>query len=347
MDETNNQAIESSKEEIQEKKNLLPFERKVLSIITRIPNANISGKYGKSPSKRSVEELINYGIVNINKPKGPTSHEVSAFVQKILNVNKSGHSGTLDPNVTGVLPTALGRATRIVQHLLTAGKEYVAIMHMHKEVDEKTLRKVINQFIGKIDQLPPIKSAVKRQWRERKIYYIDIMEIKGKEVLMRIGCEAGTYIRKLIHDIGQKLGFGAQMAELIRTKAASFTDKDMWTLQDLADAYWFYKNEGNEKFIRQVVFPVERAVDHLKKIWVTDSAINSLCHGANLKIPGVAMLNDKIEPEDDVAIMTLKNELIAVGKSKLASKYIMKKTKGVVADTSQVFMIQDTYPKMG
>jgi H/ACA ribonucleoprotein complex subunit 4 len=331
----------------EEEGNLLPFERKKLSILIKKTDANISARYGIEPESRSVEELLNYGIININKPRGPTSHEVSAFVQKILNVSKSGHSGTLDPNVTGVLPIAIGRATRVVQHLLTAGKEYVAVMHMHKEIPEQLLRKTIKDFIGKINQLPPIKSAVKRQWRERKIYYIDIMEIKGKEVLMRIGCEAGTYIRKLIHDIGQKLGCGAQMAELIRTKAAAFNDKTMWTLQDLSDAYWFYKNEKNDKFLRKIVLPVERAVDHLKKIWVVDSAVNSLCHGANLKIPGIVQLSDKIDLEEDVAILTLKNELIAVGKAKLTSKYIMRKTKGVAADVYQVFMLPDNYPRMG
>lgn len=340
MEEPNNSAS-------QENKNLLPFERKVLSVLVKRPDANISSRYGRDPSQRGIKELIHYGIVNINKPKGPTSHEISAFVQKILGLNKSGHSGTLDPNVTGVLPVALGRATRVVQHLLTAGKEYVTVMHLHKPVEENRLRKVISSFVGKIDQLPPIKSAVKRQWRERNIYYIDIMEIKEKDVLLRIGCEAGTYIRKLVHDIGQKLGSGAQMAELVRTRAASFTDKEMWTLQDLADAYWFYKNENNEKFLRKVILPVEKGVEHLKKVWVLDSAVNSLGHGAHLKIPGIARLNDKIEVNEDVALMTLKNELVAVGKAKLTSKYMMRKKAGVAVDVYQVFMIPDTYPKIG
>jgi H/ACA ribonucleoprotein complex subunit 4 len=340
MEEQNNTSNNSQK-------NLLPFERKVLSVLVKKEGAQISSRYGKSPEHRSVEELIHYGIVNINKPRGPTSHEVSAFVQKILGINKSGHSGTLDPNVTGVLPVALGRATRVVQHLLTAGKEYVAVMHLHRPLEESKLRKVLNDFTGKIDQLPPIKSAVKRQWRERKIYYIEVLEIKEKDVLLRIGCEAGTYIRKLIHDIGQKSGAGAQMAELIRTKAAAFTDKEMWTLQDLSDAYWFYKNEKNERFIRKVILPIERAVDHLKKVWVLDSAVSSLCHGAHLKVPGIAKLNDKIEVDEDVAIMTLKNELVAVGRAKLTSKYIIRKTAGVAVDVYHVFMMPDTYPKLG
>jgi H/ACA ribonucleoprotein complex subunit 4 len=325
---------------------LLPFEKEKVNILVK-KESTTSIKYGCNPNKRSVEELLNYGIVNINKPKGPTSHEVSAFVQRILNIKKSGHSGTLDPKVTGVLPVAIGRATKVVQYLLKSGKEYVAIMHLHKEIPEGKLNNEIQNFIGKINQLPPIKSAVKRQVRQRKIYYIDVLEVDEKDVLMRIGCEAGTYIRKLLHDIGQKLGCGAHMAELIRTKAAGFNDKEMWTLQDLTDAYHYHKKENNDTFIRKVVLPIEEGVRHLKKIWVADSAISSLCHGANLKIPGVAKLQDNIKPDDDVAIFSLKNELVAAGTAKMNSNQIMKKEHGVVISTHQVFMVPGTYPKLG
>jgi len=256
---------------------LLPFEKIKLNVLVK-KLAETSPKYGIDPTKRKVELLLQYGIVNLNKPRGPTSHEISAFVQKILGIKKSGHSGTLDPRVTGVLPVAVGRATRVVQHLLTSGKEYVAIMHLHKEVDRGTIEKTLQKFTGEIDQLPPIKSAVKRQIRKRKIYYIEIIEIKDKDVLMRIGCQAGTYIRKLLHDIGKDLKVGAHMAELIRTKAAGFTDEELWSLQDLRDAFHFYTKEGNEKYIRKVMLPIERGVDHLKKIWVIDSSVNCNCH---------------------------------------------------------------------
>lgn len=155
------------------------------------------GELGKPPEERTPEELINYSIVNIDKPKGPTSHQVSDYVQRILGIAKAGHSGTLDPQVTGVQPIALGRATRITQFLLTAPKEYVGIMHLHQEVEEKTLRETIQKFIGKIKQLPPVKSAVKRVEREREIYEFEILEIKGQDILFRVRCQAGTYIRKL------------------------------------------------------------------------------------------------------------------------------------------------------
>ncbi|MFH1649980.1 MAG: PUA domain-containing protein [Candidatus Woesearchaeota archaeon] len=174
----------------------LPFETSKPEVLAR-RKASPSDKYGEDPWKRPVKELLDYGIVNVDKPSGPSSHQVSAYVQQILGIEKSGHSGTLDPKVTGCLPVALGRGTRVVQSLLIAGKEYVGIMHLHKEVAKKDLMKVVEKFTGNIMQLPPVKSAVKRQIRERKIYYLEILDVQKQDVLFRAGTQAGTYIRKL------------------------------------------------------------------------------------------------------------------------------------------------------
>lgn len=325
-------------------KNLLPFETIKRDIILR-KEFKTSQKHGCYPDKRKIEDLLDYSIVNINKPKGPTSHQVAAYARDILKVKKTGHAGTLDPKVTGVLPIAIGKATRIVQALLPAGKEYVAIMHLHKEIETSELMKVINEFVGKIKQLPPIKSAVKRQIRERKIYYIDVIEIKDQDVLFRVGCQGGTYIRKLCHDIGKKLGIGAHMAELVRTKAGPFGTDTMVTLQDLQDALAFYEEENNEKWLRKILQPVESAVRHFPKVWAADPAVDSLCHGANLAVPGISKLESGILKGDTVAVMTLKDELIAIGEAKLTSEEMTAK-KGIAVDTKKVFMEPGTYPKM-
>ncbi|MBW2971662.1 RNA-guided pseudouridylation complex pseudouridine synthase subunit Cbf5 [Candidatus Woesearchaeota archaeon] len=326
-------------------KNLLPFEKAERKTLVK-KEAETSEKYGCAPEKRSVEQLLNLGIINIDKPKGPTSHQVSAYVQKILGAKKGGHSGTLDPKVTGVLPIAVGKGTRVVQTLLVAGKEYVCLMHLHKEVPEADVRKVMKEFTGKITQLPPIKSAVKRQLRERKVYYIDILDIEGQDVLYVIGCQAGTYIRKICHDMGKALGVGAHMAELRRTKAGPFNEKTLVTMHDLTDAYWYYKNEGNERYIRHVIQPVENAVAHLPKIWVMDTTVDTLCHGADLAVPGIAKLDEGIEIDQPVAILTLKGELICLGNARMHSKDMMHKNKGVAVKTRKVFMDPGTYPKM-
>src|SRR3989338_3045570 len=322
--------------------NLLPFEQTQRKVLIR-KEAETNTNFGCIPEERKTEEVITYGIVNIDKPKGPTSHQVSDYVQKILHISKSGHSGTLDPAVTGVLPIALGNATRVVEALLKAGKEYVAVMHVHKDVEEAKLRKTCDSFIGKIQQLPPIKSAVKRQLRTRSVYYLEILEIDNKDILFRVGTEAGTYIRKLIHDIGKKLGTGAHMAELRRTKAGPFGESMLFTLQDLTDAYYYWKEEGNEKFIRKVIQPMENAVTHLPKVWVFDTTVDSLCHGIDLKIPGISKIDSNIEKDNNVAIMTLKNELIALGSAIAASEQMVKEQRGIAVKTHKVFMKPDTY----
>ncbi|MFC1705034.1 RNA-guided pseudouridylation complex pseudouridine synthase subunit Cbf5 [Nanoarchaeota archaeon] len=321
----------------------LPFEKVNHEVLVK-KEAETDTNMGCEPDKRPVPELIDYGIVNIDKPEGPTSHEVSAFVQGILEIKKSGHSGTLDPNVTGVLPVALGAGTRIVQSLLKAGKEYICIMHIHSEVKEDKLRKVIGQFVGKIKQLPPIKSAVKRVERIRHIYYIDIMEIDKKDVMFKVGCEAGTYIRKLCDDIGKELGTGAHMASLRRTKAGPFGEDSIVSLQDLKDAYWYWKNEKDDKLIRKCIKTMEYGVSHLPKIWVLDSTVDTLCHGSDLKVPGVSKL-DNFEKDQTIAVLTLKNELVAIGRAQMVYNSIIKKDKGVAVRIDKVFMKPGTYKK--
>lgn len=285
-----------------------------------------------------VEELINYGIVNIDKPSGPTSHQVADFVQKILGIKKAGHSGTLDPKVTGILVLGLSRATRLVHVLLTGGKEYVGIMHLHKLVDEKEIKKTVKKFfVGKIKQTPPIKSAVKREEREREIYEFEVLEVNGQDVLFRVSCQAGTYIRKLCHDLGKQLGVGAHMAELRRTRVGPFDESTTFTLQDLKDSYVLWKEEGNEKFIRRVIQPVESVVKNLPKVKVNDGAKESLLHGRDLAIPGIAELSEFVK-DDVVALMTKKGELIGLGTAAMSTEEIEKKKKGIAVRTEKVFM---------
>ncbi|MFC1723245.1 RNA-guided pseudouridylation complex pseudouridine synthase subunit Cbf5 [Nanoarchaeota archaeon] len=324
---------------------LLPFEKIKREVLVK-KVVDTSDKFGCDPYARPVSEILEYGIINLDKTKGPTSHQMSAYVQKAIGIKKSGHSGTLDPKVTGILPVALGKATRVVQTLLIAGKEYVCLMHLHKEVDEEKIRKVFEEFTGKITQLPPIKSAVKRQYRDRTIYYMDLLDIEGQDVLFTVGCQAGTYIRKLCHDMGQKLGVGAHMHELRRTKAGPFKEDSLVSMHDLVDAYHFWKDEGKEEYIRKVIQPVERAVDHLPKVWVMDTSVNTICNGADLAAPGIAKVESGVEKNKTVAVMTLKDELVALGMTKMSSEEMHEKEKGIAVKTKKVFMKIGTYPKV-
>lgn len=321
----------------------LPFEEIEREILVK-RETKIDVKHGCEPDKRKTEELINYGIFCLNKPSGPSSHQVVDYVKEILNLDKSGHSGTLDPMVTGVLPIALGKATKITQALLPAGKEYVALMILHKPIDINDIKKTFNELTGKITQLPPKRSAVKRQLRERNVYYVEILEIEGQDILFRIGCQAGTYIRKYTHDFGLKLGVGAHMQQLVRTKAGPFSDNEMYSLQDLKDAYDDYK-EGNEENLRKIIKPIEYAVSHLPKIWVHNNVIGNLCHGASLNAPGISKLESGINKNELVAVMSLKNELVCLGIAEMDSEEMLNAKKGKVIKTSRVFMERGIYPK--
>ncbi len=321
--------------------NKLPYQVEREIIVKRDFQTN--PELGQDPNERSAEELIQFGVINLNKPKGPTSHLTAEYVKKILNVKKAGHGGSLDPAVTGVLPVALDRATRIMDTFLKAGKEYVGILRLHKEVDESKIRAAIKEFTGKITQIPPVKSAVVRKERERNVYYFNILEIDGKSILFKIGCQAGTYIRKICHDLGLKLKCGAHMFELIRTKAGCFSDKDWVSLQDLEDAFYFYKEENNDKYLRFCIKPIEYATSHLPKIWVQDSAVPTICHGADLKIPGITKFESKINKQDTVAIMSEKDELVAIGPAMMTSDEIEKETKGLAVKTEKVFMKENLY----
>ncbi len=323
----------------------LPFEKIKREILIRREHAS-DPKFGCRSEDRKIRQHIDYGIVNVDKPKGPTSHQVSAYVQKIFGIGKAGHSGTLDPKVTGVLPIALNKVTKVVQALLPAGKEYICIMHLHDDIGEDKIRAACDEFVGRIKQMPPLKSAVKRQERYRKVYYLNILEVKKRDVLFHVGCQAGTYIRKLVHDIGVKLGCGAHMAELRRTKAGPFNEATLCTLQGLTDAVWLFKEKNDESLLRRYVQPVENAVAHLPKVWVFDSTVSSIAHGANLKVPGISRVHSDVQVGELVAIMTEKGELVAIGEAKMISKDMVKSERGIAVVLERVFMERGVYPKI-
>jgi len=327
-----------------EKHHTLPSVKQYKRLIK--VSAKTNTHYGKAPADRSVKELLHNGFINLDKPSGPTSHQVVAWVKEILNSEKTGHGGTLDPAVTGVLPVATGDAPRALQVLLLAGKEYVALMKLHKQVDEKKIREVCHGFIGEISQIPPLRSAVKRVKRTRHIYYLDVLEIQGTEVLFRVGCEAGTYIRTLCVDIGKKLGCGAQLAELRRTLVGCITEDESVTLQDVKDAYMFWKEDGDDTELRKTVLPMERLLDVVPKIVIRDSAVDALCHGANLAIPGVVEIDADLKKDDVAAVLTLKGEGVALVKMTITSDEVITKDTGLCATLERVLMNKGTYPSI-
>jgi H/ACA ribonucleoprotein complex subunit 4 len=247
--------------------------------------------------------------------------------------------------VTGVLPITLEEATRVVQALLYSGKEYVCVMKLHGNVGTEQVKKVLGEFEDMIYQRPPLRASVKRQLRTRRIYYLDFLEMEGRNVLFKVGCEGGTYIRKLCFDVGEVLGCGAHMQELRRTRAGPFIEGNSVILHDAA--YWFmeWQEKKDEKLLKRFIRPMEHALGLVPKIHIRDSAVDAVCHGANLTAPGILSLETGMQKDSMVAVLSLKGEAVALARAMASSEEALNMEHGVVAKTMRVLMPRGTYPK--
>jgi H/ACA ribonucleoprotein complex subunit 4 len=303
-------------------------------------------KYGHSPNQRPLPIYLKYGFIALDKPQGPTSHEVVAWVRKILKIEKAGHSGTLDPMVSGVLPIGLGSATKAISALLLGPKEYVALSRLHDSVPDNILTDVLKEFTGRIFQKPPQRSSVKRATRAREIYEMELVQKFGNLLLLRVFCEAGTYIRKLIYDIGEVLQVGATMIELRRTKVCYIKEDGLVKLHDVFEAQSQFNESGVETRLRLVIRPVEEALAFLRKITIRDTAVDSICHGAQLAVPGVISFSKGLEKGEIVCLMSGKGEIVAIAESQMDESELQNAERGILAITRRVIMDAGTYPKM-
>jgi H/ACA ribonucleoprotein complex subunit 4 len=306
-----------------------------------------NNKYGYYPNNRPLDILLDYGILLLDKPSGPTSHELVAWTKKILGITKAGHSGTLDPGTTGLLPIGLGDATKALSILLFGPKEYYAVARIHQQKDIDQIDNLLKEFTGEIYQRPPQRSSVKRATRVRRIYEIQRLESADNIILLRVLCEAGTYIRKLIYDIGEVLGTGATMFELRRTRVSVFSEAadKLVRLHDLVDAIETYKEIKEEQKIRSIVKPIELALEGVVSVAVKDSAVDALCHGAQVAIPGIVAIDKNLKKGSLVGIYTLKGEIIALGEANMNSEEIKQNDKGIAFNIKRLIMKPDTYPR--
>jgi H/ACA ribonucleoprotein complex subunit 4 len=294
-----------------------------------------------------LDVLLDHGIILLDKPSGPTSHELVAWTKRILGITKAGHSGTLDPGTTGLLPIGLGDATKALSVLLLGPKEYYAIARIHQQKDLDQIDNVLSEFTGEIYQRPPQRSSVKRSTRIRRIYEIQRLESVENILLLRVLCEAGTYIRKLVYDIGEVLGTGATMFELRRTRVSVFSESagKLVRLHDLVDAIETYKETKEEEKIRSIIKPIEFALEGVACVAVKDSAVDALCHGAQVAIPGIVAIDKDLRKGNLVGIYSLKGEIIALGEANMNSEEIRQNDKGIAFNIKRLIMKPDTYPR--
>ena len=319
---------------------------KQLQNLTVIDQDFTNDEYGTYYDKRNVEQLLNYGLIILDKPPGPTSHEVVAWCKRILKISKIGHSGTLDPQVSGVLPLGLGEATKALGVLLLGPKEYQALGRLHSLPTKEKLDDVLRQFTGEIFQKPPQRSSVLRRTRIRKIFEMELLEQKERLLLIRVLCEAGTYIRKLFYDIGEVLGPGATMVELRRSRVHQFHESNnLVTLHRLVDAFAIWEEKKDDSKLLKLIQPVEHALSEIKSVVIRDSTIDALCHGAQLAIPGILEVSPNLKKGDLVAIYSKKGEAVALAEATMSEYEIQDSVKGYAFQTKRIIMQPNTYPK--
>ena len=310
---------------------------------TPIPN-------GCSPLKRDIKQYISSGVINLDKPSNPSSHEVVAWVKRMLRVEKTGHSGTLDPKVTGCLIVCIDRATRLVKSQQGAGKEYVAIIRLHDKLPggQAQFARALETLTGALFQRPPLISAVKRQLRIRTIHESKLIEFDNDRHLgvFWVSCEAGTYIRTLCVHLGLLLGVGGHMQELRRVRSGAMDEtKQLVTLHDVLDAQWMMDNTRDESYLRKVIAPLETLLTSYKRLVVKDSAVNAVCYGAKLMLPGLLRYESGIEHHEEVVLMTTKGEAIALGIAQMSTVEMSTCDHGVVAKVKRCIMERDLYPR--
>ena len=329
-------AIENNKLKLKPFKNLVYIDNDVTS-----------EHFGYYYDERPISNLMDYGLILLDKPSGPTSHEVVAWVKRILNVEKAGHSGTLDPGTTGLLPIGLGEATKALSVLLIGPKEYYALARLHAFYDKEKIESLLESFIGDIYQKPPQRSSVKRATRVRAIYDMKLLEQLDTLFLLRILCQSGTYIRKIIYDIGEVLSPGASMIELRRTRVSEFDEKSylFTSLHELSDAISLYKEERKEEKLRNYIYPAEICLGPLPSVIIRDTAVDALCHGAQLAIPGIIAFSQNLKKGNLVGIYSLKGEIVGIGELVMDAFEMEEKNNGVAFVIKRIIMKPGTYPR--
>lgn len=293
------------------------------------------------------------GILNILKPKNMTSHDVVNILRKKTGIKKIGHTGTLDPMATGVLPICIGKATRVSEYLLNLDKEYIADLTLGSRTDtldsegqvietsntiveKEKILEVFKNYVGTIKQTPPMYSALKfkgkklyelaregktieRPKREIKIYSIDILNIvDNKEISFRVKCSRGTYIRSLCDDIGFDLETFGHMSYLMRTQAGSFDIENSYSLD--------YINKLSLDEINNILIPMDHSLDHLDSLKVSDEDYDRLINGVKIKIDYAIDFK-----EDKLYKIYCKGIFIGIGK-------IIKKDLGLYIKMNKVLL---------
>ena len=310
-------------------------------------SAKTNQAFGCPPNDRSLEELLECGVILIDKPSGPSSHQLAAWARSMLGINRIGHGGTLDPFATGLLTLLCGRSTKITGELLKKPKSYVAVIRFKTPIPGEELLELVSKMQGEIYNVPPKESAVKVQVRTREVSKSQLTQSEegGRVHLISIDCEAGTYIRTLIRDLGLLSNNECELLELHRSRSGSLNDQMACTMQQLADAVFLWKEHDDPRGLSRLLAPVEVVLDDLPKIAIKDGAVSALSHGAPLARPGIVSVPKGLSSGELVLLSSLKGEAVAIAELSVGSDTIPGMKSGQVATPRTVIMQPGAYPQ--
>ena len=301
--------------------------------------------FGTVPDERTLEQRLASGFILVDKPAGPTSHQLAAWARDLLELDRLGHGGTLDPFATGVLPLMAGRCMKITNKILKHKKTYIAVFRFRTMPDEADLKTTISSLTGRIYNVPPEVSAVKVQVRTRTIHAFELLDVEGNDAVARISCDAGTYIRTMARDMGLLLNTPVTLKELRREASGMFDLKDCVTMDQLADAVWLWKECGQEEALKAIVHPIEKLLVDVPRCQVKDSAVAALAYGAPLLLPGLISIPKGLKKGTELMVSSLKEEAVGFVKLKADSNDIIAMESGEIARPSMVLMDTDVYPR--
>ena len=301
--------------------------------------------YGQRPEDRNIEQRIASGVLLLDKPAGPTSHQVTAWVRDRFGLERMGHGGTLDPFATGVLPLTFGKSMRLTGKVLTHDKTYISVLDVPESVTNEALEEGLSHLRGRVYNVPPEISAVKVQVRTRRIERLVLLSRSPTHIVLEVACEAGTYIRTMARDLGLLLDRPVKLVELRRSASGRFDLSASATLQQVADAHWLWSSKDQPEALLRMLHPIEILVEDLPTVVVRDAAVGAVAHGAPLMRPGVVSVDGGWTTGSLVAAMTLKGELIALMRLSVDSASIQGMSDGEVAKAETVVMTTEVYPR--
>ena len=309
------------------------------------PSAVTDSSHGAPVLQRSLEERLDAGLILIDKPAGPTSHQVAAWAKDILGINHLAHGGTLDPFATGLLTLMTGRARRLTSQVLGHDKEYVGVLKVGGDADMASLEDAINSLRGEIYNVPPSESAVKVQVRTRRIRAFEILDTKERLAAIRVACDAGTYIRTLARDLGLMINSPIQLVELRRTRSGNFTEHHCVPMEDLVDAVYLWKEKEDASAMLRLVSPIDVLMDGRSGLILKDGAVSAVSHGAPLTRPGIQAVQGDFESDEEIVLWSMKGEVVAIANATRGTAEIPQIKVGEVAKPLLVLMPADTYPR--